>query len=251
VLGFCSQDIEETYAIEVNTKPGSLKETDFVQKLHEKRSASQADCKIVQVSPGKPSTPIASSSSSSALLSSDVEMSPRSILEEYGAMFSSQSFESSDTEKLNKVRRIQALIAAMPAAQKNEALSQLSQIQANRAQTVQAKRVHHSDSATSISSQQASPKPTATTKTQPSKKKLKNADNKARRSRSSNSDDAVMLATNPPAHTSTSSTCLHSASSTPTAASMPCTSQAATEAPTDTSPHLRFIIIDGSNVARE
>ena len=134
--------------------------------------------------------------------------------------------------------RIQAITAAIPTARKNEALFQLSQIQANRAQTVQTKRVHHSDLATSIRSQQASAKPTATTK--PNKKKLKNADNK------------VKLATNPPAHTRLTSsppTCLHSAIS--TLAVLPCTSQAATEAPTDTSPHLRFIIIDGSNVARE
>ena len=54
------------------------------------------------------------------------------MLKDYGAMFSTQAFESSDTEKLNKVMRIQALISAMPEARKNEAISQLNQIQANR-----------------------------------------------------------------------------------------------------------------------
>lgn len=85
-----------------------------------------------------------------------IELSPQSVLKDYGAMFSTQAFESSDSEKLNKVMRIQALISAMPEARKNEAISQLNQIQANRSSlkyssdTSNFKRIRESNSSNEI-----------------------------------------------------------------------------------------------------
>ncbi len=235
-MGFTNQEIEEAYASELKSRPDRPVKLDFIVEYMRKK---REKC--------------LSTSTTVSNTSAGIELSPRSLLREYSVMFSSQSFESSDAEAQNKIRRIQALIAAMPAAQKSEALYQLSQIQANRVHTAQIKRIHQSDSCTSISSISEDVKPTGKINL-PNKKKLKNS-TESRRSRSSNQDD-ILKSKN------SQMPCISldlANSKVPIVHSAPCTSLAASASSTSMassvdssqSPHLRFIIIDGSNVARE
>lgn len=161
LLGFGQTEIQKVYDEQIAAGTGPVDELDFMNKLRQSRlkiRTAELAGKENNASTVKTATTTGSGSSLGDIEIIDfdeermsigpvmnegtplvqMETSPASGLKEYGQMFSTHQFESSNTEKENKVKRISALIAAMPSSQQSHAMDQLSKLQADRGAYVKA-----------------------------------------------------------------------------------------------------------------
>lgn len=160
LLGFGQTEIQKVYDEQIATGSGPVDELDFMNKLRQSRlkirtaelAGTENNASTVKTS----ATGSGSNLGDIEIIDFDeermsigpvinegtplvqMETSPALGLKEYGQMFSTHQFESSNLEKENKVKRISALIAAMPSSQQSDAMDQLSKLQADRGAYVKA-----------------------------------------------------------------------------------------------------------------